>query len=170
MIAFKSHRVTHEYTQTNLATPEKVFPLLCPVREAEWVPDWQYRLIYSESGIAENGCIFTTPNLPASGPQGQVAPETSWIVTEYDPTAFRIGFVWMDPGLVVAEIRIQLTPTPHATTLAYIRYRYTGLSADGNREVERYDQKWFLTKMQGWETAINHYLRTGKKIDSPAWE
>ena len=53
MIAFKSHRVTHEYTQTNLATPERVFPLLCPVREAEWVPDWQYRLIYSESGVAE---------------------------------------------------------------------------------------------------------------------
>jgi len=170
MTAFKSYRITHEYTQTNAASPEKVFPLLCPVREADWVPDWQYRLIYSESGVAESGCVFTTPNPPVSGPQGQVAPETTWIVTEYDPAAFRIGFVWINPGLVAAEIRIQLAPTPLATTLAHIRYSYTGLSAEGNREVERYDQKWFRSKMEGWESAINHYLRTGRKIASPAWE
>lgn len=170
MTAFKSSRITHEYTQKNGAPPERVFPLLCPVREADWVPGWQYQLIYSESGIAEDGCVFTTPNPPASDPQSQVAPETTWIVAEHDPAAFRIGFVWINPGLVAAEIRIQLTPTPHATTLAHIRYRYTGLSAEGNREVERYDQKWFRTKMEGWESAINHYLRTGRKIASAAWE
>ncbi len=171
MTAFKGDRVTHEYTQSNDAPPERVFPLLCPVREADWVPGWQYRLIYSESGVAEGGCVFATPNPPAAGDQGQVAPpETTWIVTEYDPAAFRIGFVWINPGLVAAEIGIQLTPTPPATTRAHIRYRYTALSAEGNREVERYDQKWFRAKMGGWESAINHYLRTGRKIDSPGWE
>jgi len=24
--------------------------------------------------------------------------------------------------------------------------------------------------MQSWESAINHYLRTGKRIDAPTWE
>ena len=62
MSAFDAKRVSHEYTQTNDAPPEKVFPLLCPVREADWVPGWQYRLIYSESGVAEDGCVFSTPN------------------------------------------------------------------------------------------------------------
>ncbi len=38
MTAFKSYRVTHEYTQTNPAAPEKVFPLLCPVREGDCFP------------------------------------------------------------------------------------------------------------------------------------
>lgn len=170
MTEFKSLRVAHEYTQTNSAPPERVFPLLCPVREAEWVPGWQYRLIYSESGVAELGCVFTTSNPPASASQGQAASETIWIVTEYDPSAFRIAFVWINPGLVTAEIGIQLTPTPPATTRAHIRYRYTALSAEGNREVERYDQKWFRTKMGGWESAINHYLRTGRQIDSSGWE
>src|SRR2546427_13050450 len=40
-----ARRVTHEYTQTNDAPPEIVFPLLCPVREADWVPGWQYKMI-----------------------------------------------------------------------------------------------------------------------------
>src|SRR2546427_12204443 len=57
-----ARRVTHEYTQTNDAPPEIVFPMLCPVREADWVPGWQYKMIYSKSGMAEAGCVFTTPN------------------------------------------------------------------------------------------------------------
>jgi hypothetical protein len=35
MSALTAGRVWHEYTQTNDAQPEKVFPLLCPVREAD---------------------------------------------------------------------------------------------------------------------------------------
>jgi hypothetical protein len=165
MTEFKSLRVAHEYTQTHPVSPEKVFPLLCPVREAEWVPDWQYRLIYSDSGVAELGCIFTTPNT-----QSGAAPETTWITTEYDPAAFRIAFVWINPGLVAAEIRIQLEANSGGDTRSHIRYRYTGLSPGGNREVERYDRKWFERKMRGWESAINHYLRTGRKMDSSPWE
>lgn len=162
MAEFQAQRVSHEYVQTNVAPPEKVFPLLCPVREAEWVPGWQYRLIYSQSGVAEAGCVFATPNEDGS--------ETTWIVTEYDPGAFRIGFVWISPGLVVAQIRIRLERNSGGNTTAHIWYTYTGLSAAGNREADRYDESWFRHKMQSWESAINHYLRTGKCIAAGAWE
>lgn len=159
MSTFKSRRVTHEYTQTNNASPEQVFPLLCPVREAEWAPGWQYRLIYSDSGVAELGCIFTTPNPPG---RPHASPEKTWIVTDYDPAAFRIGFVWVDPGRVATEIRIQLTRAAETTTKAKIQYRYTGLSEEGNREIETYDENWFRNMMEEWESAINEYLGTGK--------
>lgn len=166
MTAFKSHRTAHEYIQTNPAPPQRVFPLLCPVREGDWLSGWQYRLIYSDSGVAELGCVFTTPNTPASVSHSQAAAETTWIVTEYDPSAFRIAFVWINPGYIITELRIQLTPAEHAATRTHIRYRYTGLSSDGNRELEGYDQKWFEAKMQHWETTINHYLRTGNKVST----
>jgi hypothetical protein len=166
MTALQSHRISHEYIQTNPAAPEKVFPLLCPVREADWLPGWQYRLVYSDSGVAELGCVFTTPNPPAAASHSQAASETTWIVTEYDPSAFRVAFVWINPGHIITELRIRLTPTEHGATHTHIRYRYTGLSPDGNRELEHYDQKWFEAKMQNWETTINHYLRTGKKMSA----
>lgn len=162
MTEFKARRITHQYTQTNVAPPEKVFPLLCPVREADWVPGWQYRLIYSQSGVAEAGCVFITPNEDGS--------ETTWVVTEYDPTGFRIAFVWVNPDLVAAQIRIRLERNSDGHTSAHIHYTYTGLSAEGNREVDRYDQNWFRHKMQSWETAMNHYLRTGSCIEAGAWE
>lgn len=169
MSAFKSFRVAHEFTQTNPASPEKVFPLLCPVREADWIPGWQYDLIYSDSGVAELGCVFTTPNQPTSVRSGEhsgKASETTWIVTDYDPAAFRIGYVWINPGTVITELRIQLTHGEEDTTRSRIRFRYTGLSADGNRQVTQYDRTWFDNKMRNWERAINHYLRGGKKVDS----
>jgi hypothetical protein len=151
-----ARRVTHEYTQTNDAPPETVFPLLCPVREADWVPGWQYTMIYSKSGVAEAGCVFTTPNDDGT--------QTTWLVTEYDPARLRIGFAWVNPGQVAAQIEIYLKKNSKGATTAVIRYTYTGLSTAGNQEVERYDKKLFEQKMQGWEAAINHYLRTGKAI------
>ena len=157
---FQAARVTHEYTQTNDAPPETVFPLLCPVREADWVPGWQYRLIYSQSGFAEAGCVFITEENQS---------ESTWIVTEYDPIAFRIAFVWVKPDAVTAQICVSLEPSA-AGTKALIRYSYTSLSLAGNQELERFDENWFRHKMQSWEAAINHYLRTGKRIAAPEWE
>ena len=162
MMDFQAKRVAHQFTQTNLASPDKVFPLLCPVREADWVPGWQYRLLYSRSGVAEMGCVFITPN--------EDGGETTWMVTEYDPASFRIAFAWVNPGTVATQIKIQLEPNSKGGTTAHISYLYTGLSPQGNREVERYDEGWFRDKMQSWEAAINHYLRTGKRIDAAAWE
>ena len=162
MTNFQGKRVSHEYVQTNFALPETVFPLLCPVEEAKWVPGWQYRLIYSQSGVAELGCIFITPN--------EDGTESTWLCTDYDRSNFRIGYVWINPGLVATHLQIQLSPQGSSQTEARIRYAYTGLSETGNREVERFDQAWFRSKMEGWEKAINHYLRTGKSIETSTWE
>jgi hypothetical protein len=71
--------------------------------------------------------------------------------------------------MVTAQISIRLEPGGNATS-AHIQYTYTGLSPEGNREVERFNEDWFRLKMQGWQTAINHYLKTGKLIDATTWE
>ena len=69
----------------------------------------------------------------------------------------------MKPGLILAELRIQLIPAKQGATYNHIRFRYTGLSPEGNREVATYDERWFEARMQNWETTINHYLQTGRK-------
>jgi hypothetical protein len=162
MSRFTALRRCHEYTQTNDASRETVFPLLCPVREAEWVPGWKYRMIYSQSGVAEDGCVFATPN--------DARPETVWLVTEYDLAAFRIAYAWVEPGMVATQLRISLEPALGGKTRAHIRYLYTGLSPAGNAVVERYTPEWFSHKMQSWEAALNHFLRTGKIVPADAWE
>jgi hypothetical protein len=85
-------------------------------------------------------------------------------VTDYDRAAFRIAYLWIKPGLILTELRIQLSRCDAEATRTHIHYRYTGLSPEGNRELEGYDEKWFEARLRNWETTINHYLRTGKKM------
>jgi hypothetical protein len=162
MSSFTAQRVTHSFIQLNHAPPELVFPLLCPVREAEWVPGWRYRMIYSHSGMAEADCVFLTPEEDSS--------ETIWQVTEYQPEAFRVAFAWVRSGLMTAQIRIALEPRGDGDTLAHIRYSYTALSAAGNSELKRMDRSWFEQKMNAWQIALNHYLKTGACISALGWE
>lgn len=51
-------RVKHSFTQSLKGTPEQVFPLLCPVREADWIPGWTTDWVISESGVAEQTVFF----------------------------------------------------------------------------------------------------------------
>ena len=82
--SFTARRTTKTYRQTINATPEKVFPLLCPIREAEWLDGWQYAMIYSESGLIEDGAVFSTPHAGEA--------DTVWIVTKHDPRKREIEF------------------------------------------------------------------------------
>ncbi len=42
------------------ASPEEIFPLLCPTTELDWLPGWDCELLHSQSGYAELNCVFRT--------------------------------------------------------------------------------------------------------------
>ena len=71
-------RVERRYTQRLQARRRTVFPLLCPVREYEWIGPWRCDLLYSQSGVAELDCVFTTES--AGQPSYDV-----WVVTRSEP-------------------------------------------------------------------------------------
>ena len=71
-------RVSRAYTMTVEADAQTVFPLLCPVREYDWIEEWRCSMVYSESGVAEVGCVFLT-ELPGRGVE-------TWIVSRYEPS------------------------------------------------------------------------------------
>lgn len=56
------------------AAPGEVFPLLCPVREYEWIEGWDCEMIYAATGKAEAGAVFRTA-FPAGSP-----PDT-WVIS-----------------------------------------------------------------------------------------
>ena len=62
MHTIDSGRTVRSYTQRIEAPPDSVFPLLCPVREAEWLAGWSevLEMVHSDSGLAEDGCVFMT--------------------------------------------------------------------------------------------------------------
>lgn len=61
----KPNRATRTYTRRLVGSPEAVFPLLCPVRERDWIQGLDPVLVVSKSGVAKPDCVFTTGAEPS---------------------------------------------------------------------------------------------------------
>ena len=155
MINEQPQRIKHSYTQTLAAAPELVFPLLCPVREMDWTPDWDPVKVISQSGTAEKECMFITRAEPA---------DAVWIITHHDPVAFTLEMYKVIPGHTVAKLEISLTAAGTETTHADVSYEYTLLGEAGVGFLEGFTAAWYEQFMLEWERALNHYLKTGSKI------
>ncbi len=144
-------RQTHRYTQHLRAPAHEVFPLICPVREAEWLEGFEYDMVHSDSGVAELGCLFTTSR------DGE--PDTVWCITTHDRSAGRVEFHRVTPTLVATHIVVQLSDEPEGCT-ADITYTHTSLGPAGHAYVrERCGESAFLTMVQLWERSLNRYLK-----------
>jgi hypothetical protein len=101
------------------APPERVFPLLCPVRETDWLPGWQAEVLHSRSGVAELGCVFTT--------RDEDGRQRIWTVSRYEPGAGVIQFVQFLAGLAVIRLDIRVVPEGGGSRA---RWTYTVLGLD----------------------------------------
>ncbi len=144
-------RVSRTYTQSLVGPPETVFPLLCPVREADWIADWDPLLVISNSGVAEKDCVFVTRSEPQN---------STWYVTDYEPEKGFIAFVRFTPGLTATRLAIQLAAAPKGTD-ARITFTHTSLGEAGDAFVDGFTEAAYAEFMQVWEKRMNHYLTTG---------
>jgi hypothetical protein len=154
--ACKAERKVQRFSVTLETTPEEFFPLLCPAREADWIPGWDCELIYTDSGYAEENCIFTTDE---SNPFG----EGLWVFTRFEPNRC-VEFVRVQKDLATSA-RITVTDNGDGTVTATWNMISTGLTEKGNKEVEKLSDDTHsgpITKMLG------HYLKTGKTIKRSA--
>ena len=149
------NRVEHNYSQSIDAAPEAVFPLLCPVRELDWVVDWNPDWVISTSGVVEKDCVFQT----STG-----AGEAIWIVTHHDAQRHQLEMLKVTPNHTVGKLEIVLAPDGDGGTKALVSYTYTSLGAAGDEFLSTFTESRYAQSMQAWEAAINHYLRTGEKI------
>lgn len=155
-MTFVAKRSSQSYRQTIHAAPERVFPLLCPVREAEWLDGWTCTMVWSKSGVAEEGVVFTTSQ------PGE--PDTVWVFTRHDPVRREIDFARFTPGSRTCAVRIRVEPAGADASHVHITYTYTGLSEAGNAWVEAYTEEEFRKMFLRWKRSMNHYLRTGTKL------
>jgi hypothetical protein len=153
-------RVVREFESRVAASPEKVFPLLCPTREYDWIDGWACDLIYSESGVAEDNCVFVT-DFPERG------GEAVWTVTRYDPERRVIQFAIHYPGKIVEKLDVRCEPSGGSGTVVHWKRTYTSLGEKGARLVEILAGPWIEGVTAFMSEALNHYCRTGTKLARP---
>jgi len=157
---FESRRVVRAYRQTIEATPEVVVPLLCPVREAEWLDGWTYRMIYSVSGLAEEGAVFSTAN------EGEA--NTVWVVTRHDHAAGAVEFTRFTPDSRTCVLTIGVAKNGIAGSHVDVRYAYTSIAPAGNVFLDAWTEEAFRKAMIFWEQSMNYFLKTGRQLSHAA--
>ncbi len=154
---FEAKKVTRSHTVRILASPEVIFPLLCPVREEEWVPGWAeaYELVYSQSGFNEEGCIFRTSYLYDT--------ESLWTCIKYDKENYEIEFLIYIKDLVIRIMNILLSKDADNTTMARFKYTNTAISEKGNMLVETFTDDQCRDSVSGLGQLINYFLKNDTK-------
>ena len=149
----KYKRKIQEFSENFGTTPETIFPLLCPAREADWIPGWKTELIFTESGYAEDKCVFRTDKSNSAG-------EGLWIFTGFKLNEY-IEFVRFQRD-VLRHCKIHLTQNEDGTTTASWKTISTALSEKGNKLLDNISTK--ERKHPPIFELIDYYLRNGEMI------
>ena len=159
MLILPPVRAAHTYTQHLAAPPEAVFPLLCPVREAEWIREWAPTRVISASGVAERDCVFVT----ADDEDDADGDEAVWYVTRHEPASGFVEMLKITPAVTAYRLTIQLRPADEGCT-AEIGYQHTSLGPRGDAFVAEFTAEAYRSFMTEWEERLNHYLRHGSAL------
>jgi len=147
-------RVTRTYVQHLEAEPALVFPLLCPVREADWIDGWDPIAVWTSSGVAEQDCVFTTPT---------DAGEAVWFITRHAPESGEVEMLKITPGVTACKLNINLTASDFGTD-AEVTYAHTSLGPAGDAFIDGFTAECYEEFMRDWESRLNHYLTTGRML------
>lgn len=142
----RAKRAVTEHVDELSAPPEAVFPLLCPVREYEWLDGWNCEMVYSKSGVAEENCIFRTGG------------DTTWNVNHYEPPK-RIDFTTISTEQA-GRLTITLERTAKGGTKITWWRMFTGLNDAGNAKINF----WTTDRDAKLTRQIEHFLKTGKML------
>ena len=148
------NRATRTYTQRLVAEPARVLPLLCPVREADWIDGWEPLLVVSQSGVAERDCVFVTAAEP---------DDSIWYITRHEPEAGLLEMLKITPAVTACRLTIRIVAVADGSE-ATITYCHTSLGAAGDAFVESFTEDHYRRFMQDWESRMNHYLRHGSAL------
>jgi hypothetical protein len=146
-------RASHTYVQHLDGSPNEIFPLLCPVREADWIEGWEPLRVISESGVAEPDCVFVTPAKPQ---------DAIWYIVRHDPQTYYVEMLKLTPSVTACRLTIELAPEGCGSTAA-VTYTHTSLGPEGDKLVAGFTKDFYAAFMQDWESQLNHYLRSIKE-------
>lgn len=135
-----------------LAAPaDQVFPLLCPVREYEWIEGWSCRLVHTVSGLVEPGCVFVTER-PGEG-------RTTWVTTLHDPAARRVEFARFTEHRLLVQMALRVEAAAQGSTL-HVRYAATALDEAGRAHLAqaRETQQPYATVAAGLAEKLDRFL------------
>jgi hypothetical protein len=151
----EAHRERRIHRQRIAVPIDKIFPLICPVREVEWLAGFDFTMIHSASGLAEKGAVFLTDH---SG-----EPSTIWTISRHDPGAKIVEFTCVTPGSRVRVLEIALKEAENGTEITCTA-DYTTLGPAGETFLKDFSPEAYQAAMSFMDRSLEHYCLTGKQL------
>jgi len=144
------------------AAPGVIFPLLCPVLEEKWIPNWKYELRQSESGVNETGCVFQED---ISGTHLFEEPVTStWTTIQHDPRLLRVEFIIHYADRAVARTSVQLSPLVDGRSQVNWRKELISISPKNDQFSDQNLHDKMLLSLDFLADTLTHYCETGRML------
>jgi hypothetical protein len=143
----KQYRRTGKFSVQ--ASIEKIFPLLCPKREEEWIPGWECEVIQSKSGYNEEGAIFKTEKAFGS--------ELYWYTITFDINTGVVDFLISASSLFMFRFNILVRANENGCILTFT-HTFTPLSDSGKLLIEQFKTEDFNSRLQKLSEFMTKYL------------
>ena len=143
------------YVMRLSARPDEIFPLLCPVREYDWIAPWTCELLHSLSGAAERGCVFRT-NFHDCG-------EETWLCTRFEPPR-AIEYVRFATIGLITHLSIALAADGKGGSNVLWHLGSTATTEAGEKHLAGFSVSRYEQDMAGFEHMLRHYLETGTTL------
>ena len=159
---FQSKRTVTHHVEKIKASPQQIFPLLCPMQEYKWIDGWQCEMVHSDSGAVENNCVFkeekTSPIL------FDLVIPTHWIVSLYDPEKYRIQFVLLMGTMAIAKVDVEIQGLGGQLSSIAWTFMITSLSEEANRNINETTKRKAKLLLSILAQSLKHYCETGELL------
>jgi len=152
----KLKRFQTRFSGTWKTTMEDFFPLLCPAREADWIPGWTADILFSEAEglVSPNGVFRTDETNTAWGPG-------LWYVIGYEKNTFIE--VLRSKTNTIMQMRVEAKENGDGTVTGTWDITNSAITKAGNQEVQEFEEK-IKKESKGIPMIIGHYLETGEMM------
>ena len=158
----RKQRVDSSLNDTINAPADKIFKLCCPREELKWIQDWEYDLVYSDSGFNENNCMFY--EMVSAEPFIMEALPTLWVTTCHDPVNRVIHFLLFTESKCVRRFELEFEESDNNTTKANWKMMFTSIDADGPGRPDTEIGAILQGMLRLLFSKLKYYSETGKML------
>ncbi len=133
-----------------------LFPLFSPEGEKQWVPGWDYQNVMGTTELSED-YIFLTKN------HDHGVTQAIWIVKKYDPGFHLVQYYKIEPDEKIGVVTVKCAETAAGRTQVWVNYKYTALSASGERFISGFTQNAHREFVAEWKRLLLNYFSPGER-------
>lgn len=146
------------------ASAEEIFPLICPVKEYDWIPNWKCKLIFCPNGKNEKDVVFKE-KISAPFIINAFFAETTWTTILHDSSNYKVHFKWENKiSTSIYKIELHSTDSEQTICKASLNYNILDDKKVGNARMKLESKIEFL--IEGLLGMLKHYCETGEQMNT----